>query len=67
MKRAGVVWLAVFALLLLYEVYAVFNSTPGDTLSEAVWRYGHHPMIPFCVGVLMGHFFWQRSGERKKE
>ena len=61
MKRARIVWLVVLAILLAYEAYAVLNSAPGDTLSEAVWQYGRHPMVTFAVGVLCGHWFWQRN------
>jgi len=61
-KKTVVAWVVAIAGLLIYEMYAVLNHTPGDTLSEAVWKYGMHPMIPFAVGVLIGHFFWQRKG-----
>lgn len=60
MKKTAAAWLIAIGLLLAYEGYAVFNSTPGDTLSEAVWLYGQHPLISFCAGVLVGHFWWQR-------
>lgn len=61
MKKTVVAWLVAIAFLLAYEMYAVMNSVPGDTLSEAVWKYGQHPMIAVAVGVLIGHFFWQRK------
>ena len=60
-KPAAVAWLIALALLLIYELWAVLNTTPGDTLSEAVWQYGTHPMVAFTAGVLVGHFFWQRK------
>ncbi len=59
MKRTAAAWLIAIAGLLAYEMYAVLNGAPGDTLSEAVWKYGQHPMIAFAAGVLVGHFFWQ--------
>ena len=61
MKRARVAWLVLLGLALAYEAYAVLNTPPGDTLSEAVWTYGRHPMVAFAVGVIVGHWFWQRS------
>lgn len=61
MKKTVVAWLVAIAFLLVYEFYAVANSVPGDTLSEAVWAYGQHPMVSFAMGVLVGHFFWQRK------
>jgi len=60
-KRARVAWLIAIVGLLIYEAYAVLNGVPGDTLSEAVWTYGRHPMIGFAAGVVVGHFFWQRQ------
>ena len=65
MKRTAAAWLIAIAALLVYEMYAVLNGIPGDTLSEAVWRYGQHPMIALAVGVLLGHFFWQGKGKAK--
>jgi len=59
-KRARIVWLVLLALALVYEAYAILNSIPSDTLSEAVWD-AHHPMITFAAGVITGHFFWQRK------
>lgn len=61
MKFAKIAWVVGIAVLLSYEMWAVFNAIPGDTLSEAVWVYGQHPMIAFAAGVLVGHFFWQRN------
>lgn len=55
----NVAWAIGVGLLLLYEGYALWNKTPGDTLSEAIWRLSRRPFLPFVVGVLCGHFFWQ--------
>lgn len=52
-------WAIAVGLLLLYELYALVNKTPGDTLSEAVWRMSRRPLIPFLVGLCCGHFWWQ--------
>lgn len=61
MKKTAAAWLIAIAGLLAYEAYALFNGTPGDTLSEAVWKYGQHPMIALAVGVVLGHLLWQRK------
>jgi len=63
MKAASLAWVLALALLLAYELYAVFNGAPGDTLSEAVWARGQHPMLAFAAGVLVGHFWWQGKGK----
>jgi len=64
-KKTAAAWLIAIAALLAYEMWAVLNGTPGDTLSEAVWKYGQHPMIAFAVGVCVGHFWWQGKGKTK--
>ncbi len=48
-----------------YEVYALVNGVPGDTLSEGVWGI-NHPMLPAAVGVVFGHLFWPRPCEKCK-
>ena len=64
-QKSGLAWMTAIFALLAYEVWTVMNSAPGDTLSEAVWKYGQHPMVAFAAGVICGHFFWQRTGEDK--
>jgi len=59
-KRARIVWFILLGLAVAYEVYALLNAVPSDTLSEAVWGV-HHPMVTFIAGVLCGHLFWQRA------
>jgi hypothetical protein len=59
MKKTVFAWIAAICGLLAYEGYTLLNDVPGDTLSEAVWKYGQHPMIGLAVGVLLGHFFWR--------
>lgn len=62
-RRAQMEW--VFVALILaafaYEFIALANARPGDTISEIVWTISaKRPLLPFLVGVLCGHFFWQR-------
>lgn len=53
------VWfLAILVAALVYEIVAALNRRPGDTISELVWRASTRPIVPFAVGVVMGHFFW---------
>ena len=60
---APVAWIIGISLMLVYELWAVINNIPGDTLSETVWAMNTHPMIPFVVGVICGHFFWQSKSK----
>lgn len=46
--------------LLGYEGLALWTTAPGDTISEIMWQLGQRPLVPFALGFLMGHFFWQR-------
>ena len=51
--------------LIGYEVYALANHEPGDTISEYFWAVsGQYPILPFLLGVIIGtlagHFWWQR-------
>lgn len=60
-RTTKVAWLIAIAGLLAYETWTLFNNIPNDTLSEAVWDVAsNYPLVPFAVGILMGHWFWQR-------
>lgn len=52
--------LAVVTILLIaWDVYAATNKERGDTISEVVLAFARrHPVIPFLMGVLMGHLLW---------
>jgi hypothetical protein len=59
MKMEYIFGLIVLAAV-LYEGYAMFNGRTGDTISEIMWTLSTRPLVPFLIGVLCGHFFWQR-------
>ena len=60
------VFLALVGGLVIYEWVALRNECDGDTISEIVWTAAtERPIVPFAAGVLCGHFFWQRKGERR--
>ncbi len=47
------------ALMGIYEVVALYQHR-GHTISEIIWGMSkYHPLVPFALGALMGHFFWQ--------
>ena len=47
--------------LALWDVFAAAQPVSGDTISEVVWAVSaKHPIIPFALGVVMGHLFWQK-------
>jgi len=50
---------AITLLLVAWDVYAATNKERGDTVSEVVLGFARrHPVIPFLLGVLMGHLLW---------
>jgi hypothetical protein len=60
------VLLIVLTILTLgvWDVYAVANETPGDTISEIVLKASlRRPIIPFIIGVVCGHLFWPQERE----
>ncbi len=61
-KAVKYVFWGLVAALFGYEAVAIFNGIPGDTISEIIWNVAAtHPIVSFLLGLLMGHFFWQRA------
>lgn len=58
----------VAAVLLAWDVIAVLNSEPNDTISSVVlgwsWRC---QSLPFGAGVIGGHLFWPSSQRRDRQ
>lgn len=55
------IWLLILSLagLLVYEVWALRRTEPGDTISEIVWKLSAKSrLVPFLGGLLCGHLFW---------
>ncbi len=49
---------------LAWEGWTLVNRTPHDTISERVWKHApRRPLIPFAIGLLCGHFFWQAASD----
>lgn len=49
--------------IVAYEIAALRNKRPGDTISEIVWSATDRPLVPFLCGMVAGHFFWQRHND----
>ncbi len=60
MKPWHIFWGGLLAVGLIAETVALVNKEKDDTLSDCVWD-NPHPMIPFTIGVVVGHWFWQRK------
>lgn len=51
-------WLIAIGWLGAYELYALTHAK--QTLSDAIWACeGTNPLVPFGLGLLMGHFVFQ--------
>jgi hypothetical protein len=58
-KKVTISILIIVALLLIgWDIYVAVNKDEGDTISEVLLWVGSHPVLPFAMGVLMGHLFW---------
>jgi hypothetical protein len=45
-----------------WDIFVAANSSPGDTISEVVLEVAlRHPIVPFALGVLCGHWFWPQT------
>lgn len=61
-------FLALVGGLCVYELVALKTRCKGDTISEIMWTAtAHRPILPFAVGCLCGHFFWQRVADDPPE
>lgn len=59
MKR---MFLGLVGGMLAYEFVALSEKRTGDTISEIMWSTSsRYSILPFAMGVLMGHFFWQHA------
>jgi hypothetical protein len=46
-----------------WDVYAATRGQEGVTISAVTWAtIRGNPWIPFLVGFVCGHLFWQSSG-----
>ncbi len=56
------VFLALVGGLVVYELIAIAEHDEADTISAIIWTAtARRPIVPFAIGVLMGHLFWQRA------
>lgn len=57
--RMTTLWVIGVAAVVIgaWDLYA--RREPGATVSEVVLNAAlRHPLVPFMLGVLMGHLFW---------
>jgi len=59
-KHTAIVMSALIGLALVWE-FAVLGLGEQATISEWMWSLTANPLVPFVVGMLMGHFFFPKS------
>lgn len=59
--------LVATALFLIgYDIVVAVNKEEGDTISEVTLDKAiRYPIIPFALGVVMGHLFWPQKKKDK--
>lgn len=59
-KITMMVLIAVFALLVLYDVYAMSQGGTEASISSVIITYAYKmPMFVFTIGFICGHLFWR--------
>jgi len=44
---------------IIWDIWLAADRIEGNTISEVVRKVSKpHPMIPFALGVLIGHWYW---------
>jgi hypothetical protein len=57
--------IVVTLLLIAWDVYAYLAAGSQATISRVVLDWaGHHPVLPFLIGVVAGHLLWPQRLRR---
>ena len=65
-KVTAIFIFAVVVVGVLFDVYVFIRGGTEATISWMIFEAAHkYPMIPFAVGILCGHFFWQMKPHLK--
>lgn len=59
-KWTKIVFSSLVGLALIWEIVSLFLGQDA-TISEFIWQLVNYPFFSFSVGILMGHWFWQRN------
>ena len=64
-KITGIFIISFVALAIGYDFWAFYQGGTEATISYWVYDRSHmYPTIPFAIGYLCGHFFWQMKKKR---
>ncbi len=57
-----IILLGTAVLLIGWDIYVYFAGDKVDLITSVIWSTSrNHPVVPFMVGVVMGHLFWGRG------
>lgn len=60
-KTTKILLLVALVILIGYDIYVFAKKDFTATISAFVWdKSEKYPILPFSIGVICGHFFWQR-------
>ena len=50
----------IISAIIIYDVYALIYGGTDASISHLIitWSY-QHPILPFTMGIVMGHLFWR--------
>jgi hypothetical protein len=58
---AGIFLLAISAVVMIFDIYMFARHGEENTISYVILHASmSNPIIPFTVGILMGHLFWRQ-------
>lgn len=55
---------AIFSVILIaYDVWVILKKGVNESISWKMYTAAEaYPIIPFAIGILMGHLFWVQHG-----
>ena len=59
MDRTDKVVAGLIGAAIIYEGYTIVDKRKRNTISERSWPKMGRPLIPFALGMLIGHLVWQ--------
>lgn len=66
--RTRIFIVAVLFVVLVYDLAAAIFGGTGGTISHEIIIFAQdYPIMPFTVGVVMGHLFWRMPSTPETE
>ena len=67
-KLTKIFVLATIAIIIGFDVFVWVKGGTEATVSWTVFEWSYdYPILPFFMGFVMGHFFWQMKPKAKLE